>query len=191
MSTVLPSNGLQLLAELERTGAITPTSLTLPPGVSFDRLEALITMVGQVHRQSAWVLGDALNYAELSYGEMYAQAHVWTGLAEQTLMNYASVCGRVPKSRRRGELPFSVHAELASLPAKEQKEWLEKASKGGWTRSVLRVELAPVRALQVQARTNHTPPPIEVLPPAVEVESHLCHCHTCGRSHRSDVDVTE
>jgi hypothetical protein len=185
----LPSQGLQLLAELERTGAITPTSLTLKPGVSFDRMEALITLFGQVHRQSAWILGDAINYTEAAYGEIYAQAHAWTGLAEQTLMNYASTCGRIPKSRRRGELPFSVHAEIAALDAAEQKEWLEKASKGRWTRSILRLELAPIRAQKELAKSREKRE-IEVLPPAVEVP-HLCHCHRCGRSHRNDVDVTE
>jgi hypothetical protein len=192
----VPSQGLQLLSELEKAGAITETSLTLPPDIPYDRYEALVTMFGQLHRTSAWLLGDALNYGEKVYGETYAQATVWTGLAEQTLTNYASVCGRIPRSRRRRELPFSVHAEIASLEPEQQKEWLKKASEKQWTRSILRDELAPMRAakqleesrekrekessLQIQA---------ENLPPAVA--SHICHCTTCGRAHRSDLDVEE
>lgn len=112
-SLVLPSVGLQLLSELEKAGAITETSLRLPPDIPWDRYEALVTMFGQLHRTSAWLLGDALNYGEKVYGETYAQAATWTGLAEQTLANYASTCGRVPRSRRRSTLSFSVHSEVA------------------------------------------------------------------------------
>lgn len=190
----LPSQGLQLLSELEKAGAITETSLTLPPDIPWDRYEALVTMFGQLHRTSAWLLGDALNYGEKSYGETYAQATVWTGLAEQTLTNYASVCGRIPRSRRRSDLPFSVHAEIASLEPEQQKEWLKKASEKKWTRSVLRDELAPMRAAKQleesrQKRESARADSPEVLPPAVA--SHICKCVTCGRAHRDDVDVTE
>lgn len=191
---VVHSVGLQLLAELEKAGAITETSLTLPPDTSYDRLEALITMFGQLHRTSAWVLGDALNHAERVYGETYVQASVWTGLAEQTLQNYASVCGRVPRSRRRKELPFSVHAEIASLEPDEQKEWLAKASKERWTRSILRDELAPLRAerqLENSRKQRDLPPEPPIIDVTPAVESHICQCLSCGRFHRSDVDVEE
>lgn len=153
-----PNLGLQLLAELEKSGAVTETSLTLPPDLPFDQYEALATMFGQLHRTSAWLIGDLLNYGEKVYGETYTQASAATGLAEQTLMNYASVCGRVPRSRRKKKLPFSVHAEIASMSPADQEKWLRLAAQGGWTRSQLRDELAPLRALApIQSAPIPTP----------------------------------
>jgi len=195
---VLPSLGLQLLSELEKAGAITETSLTLPPDIPWDRYEALVTMFGQLHRTSAWLLGDALNYGEKVYGETYTQAANWTGLAESTLANYASTCGRVPRSRRRSNLSFSVHQEVAWLEPKVQEEWLDKVAHNGWTRSVLREELAPMRAEkelgESRARRERLAllngePVLEVVTPAVT--SHICQCLVCGRTHRNDIDVGE
>lgn len=133
--------GYQLLVQLEQSGAITATSLNLPPDLPFDQFEALAYMFGRIRDQSAWVIGDLLNYGEKAYGHKYAQAEAATGLAEQTLMNYSSVCGRVPKSRRRKGLKFSHHAEVASLSPDDQNHWLSLAYKGGWPRSRLRFEL--------------------------------------------------
>lgn len=202
--------GLQMLAELERTGAITETSLQLPPDVDWDVYESLAYLFGRIHRQSAWVIGDLLNYGEAVYGEKYAQAAESTGLAQSTLENYCSVCNRVPRSRRRKQLAFSIHAEVASLSPTEQTEWLSKAAREGWKRGRIREELAPRRAAAAleqqrkhearQEMLHPTPPaPIitdsgaEVFPPAVEPElaPHICHCFVCGRDHRDDVDVTE
>lgn len=45
-----PSTGIQLLAELEASGAITETALRLPPETSYEQCEALATMLGQLHR---------------------------------------------------------------------------------------------------------------------------------------------
>lgn len=189
------SMALQLLAELEKSGAITETSLQLPLDLPFDQFEAIITMLGQLHRTSAWTLGDALNFGEKVYGETYAQATVWSGLAEQTLINYASVCGRVPRSRRRKELPFSVHSEVAWLDPAEQKEWLGKAAAGRWTRAHLRDAMAPMREAKAAAeaeeknRREDGGVRIPKLPPAVV--SSICQCMTCGRRHRNDVDIDD
>jgi hypothetical protein len=188
-----PSQGLQFLVELERTGAITETSLVLPPDVPYDQYEALAYMFGRVHRQTAWVLGDLLNYGEKAYGEKYAQAEAATGLARSTLENYCSTCNRIPRSRRRKGLAFSIHAEVASLSPAEQTDWLSKAAKEGWKRGRIREELAPLRAAaeltaeekrEARLAILNGKPASEVLPP-----THLCSCLTCGRTHRNDVDV--
>ena len=60
---------------------------------------------------------------------------------------------------------------------------------------MLREELAPIREQKKLAKETIMAPgrngPVEVLPPAVEVESHICHCMVCGRAHRDDLDVEE
>lgn len=159
------SHGIQLLADLEAAGAVTPTALVLPPDIPFDQYMAMAAMFSELHRRTAWYIGDLLNYGEKAYGEKYAQAEAVTGLNKSTLMNYASVCGQIPRSRRREDVNFSIHAEVAYIPdVDEQKFWLEQAAKNGWTREDLRA-----------ARKSPNG-----LPPAVETQ---CVCPTCGQMH--------
>lgn len=136
---VRAAGALELLSSLEQAGAITKTSLSLPPDLPWDQYEALASMFGQLHRTSAWLIGDLLNFGEKVYGETYVQAAALTGLSEQTLINYASVCKHVPRSRRRASLSFSVHAEVAYLDPPDQEEWLKKAVEQGWKRPQLRL----------------------------------------------------
>lgn len=140
------SEGLQLLAILENRGAITETSLVLPPDTPFDTCEALAGMLGQLHRMNPWLIGDLLLHVERVYNETYAQAAEATGLAPQTLINYTSTCNRVPRSRRRKKVPFSIHSEIAWLEPKEQEDWLRRVSREDWPRERVREELAPLRA---------------------------------------------
>lgn len=165
----LPPGGLQLLAELEALGSISEMGLKLPPDLSYDQCEAVVAMFGYLHRLSAFAIGDALNHIERVYGETYAQAEKATGLNKNTLMTYASVCAKVPRSRRHPALPFSTHQEVAPLEPDEQKKWLKEAAANQWTKMELREAMSP------------TPPP------AVEVQ---CTCPTCGTTHNVESATT-
>lgn len=137
---VMFEDTLALVDVLRDGGAITPTSLdlTVAGDLSYERYEALGAYLGQINRSCAWWIGDWMLYGEGAYGDKFAQAVAETGLAEQTLLNRIYVCKHVPPKRRRVGVSFSVHAEVAPLPAKEQTYWLNKAEKGGWTRAQLR-----------------------------------------------------
>lgn len=151
-STELERTGpLSLLAQLEDSGHATDVGLELTdPEMKFDRWESLGRVLGEVHRRSAWYIGDWINFGEAVYGEDAAQAvegavsdrydvaERVTGLAPSTLMNYASTCTRIARARRRKELPFTVHEVVARLEPDEQVEWLQKAIDEGWTREELR-----------------------------------------------------
>jgi hypothetical protein len=130
---------------------------------------ALAAMFGQLHRTSAWLIGDLLNYGEKVYGETYAQAETVTGLSRGTLMNYSSVCAHIPRSRRRENVPFSTHAEVAYLEPEEQEKWLEQAAVHGWTKSELR-----------DART-----------PKLTTVVMDCVCPNCGNTHSTDGEAKE
>lgn len=151
--------GLELLAELEKAGAITPTSLDLDPETPFPRWEALGALLGHVHRSACFLIGDWLNFGERVYGETYAQASD-IGLSESTLQNYASVARKVPPLRRRATLPYSSHALVAALEPAEQDRWLAQAEAEGWSRRELKA-----------AMDGDT----------TEVERH--NCPDCGREH--------
>ena len=58
---------------------------------------------------------------------MYAPAIEATGKEAQTLMHAASVAGKVEICRRRQNLSWSHHQEVASLLPAEQDKWLDMA----------------------------------------------------------------
>jgi hypothetical protein len=121
-----------------RSGALTMTSLVLPEQLTWDTYEAIGAWLGTVKRSSSWWLGDWLAYGERTFQERAAQAHASTGLAEQTLLNLATISRRVPPAVRREGVPVHLHAELTSLPPVEQDRWLARIEREGWTRATLR-----------------------------------------------------
>lgn len=125
-------------------------------------------MFGQLHRTSAWLLGDLMNHVERVYGETVGQVAEATGLSPGTIHNYTSVCAHIPRSRRRASLPFSTHAEVAYLEPDEQEKWLKEATTNKWTKAELR-----------QARKKELP--------QVTVE---CQCPTCGNLHTHPSEET-
>ena len=56
-----------------------------------------------------------------------------TERAKGTLMNYASVARRVPRSKRRAELSWSHHETVASRDFAEQDQWLDRAVTEGFS----------------------------------------------------------
>lgn len=123
---------------LRESGAVTETELRLPADLEYESYEALAIMLGRVKRSTSWLIGDFILFGESVYGEKYAQAADMTGLAPQTLANYASICKHIPPSRRRPGVSFSLHGEVAYLSPKEQTQWLDQAEAEGWTKEVLR-----------------------------------------------------
>ena len=137
MTAVAKHTEFSLLADLAHTGALTSTSLHLDPDTDYDHWAALGAMLGRLTHASCWLIGDWLDFGERVYGEKYAQAVEETGLAPQTLMNYASVARRIPPSRRRATLPYSSHAVVAALEPAEQERLLALAEAEGWSRREL------------------------------------------------------
>lgn len=133
---------------LRKAGVIetSGTSLTLTdPEMSFVRYEALGKALGLINRACSWWIGDWLIFGEGTYSERYSQAMEATGLAEQTITNRAYVCRAIPPSRRLQGVPFSVHAEVASMTPREQVKWLQRAAEGGWSVKELRSRMKATR----------------------------------------------
>lgn len=142
---------IQLLLDLEATGKADEVSLVLTdPELPYDTWEALGRFLGSVDRRARWYIGDWLNFGEAVYGEeaaqaveattaeRYQEAERVTGLDHGTLMNIRSVCSKIARSRRRKELGFWIHVEVAPLEPDEQVHWLQQAIDNGWTKSELR-----------------------------------------------------
>jgi hypothetical protein len=139
---------------LRKAGVIetSGTSLTLTdPNLSYERYEALGKALGLINRACSWWVGDWLLFGEGTYAEKFAQAASMTGLAEQTLTNRMYVCRNVTPGRRIQGVSFSVHAEVAPLPPREQEKWLGLAARHGLSRAELRARMKATR--------KDTPPP--------------------------------
>ena len=117
---------------LDRTGLVVMGS---PP---YEQWEKCGTVLQQIEGTVQWWIGDWLNFGESAYGEKYRAALEVFGLAKQTLKNFAYVAGQIESSRRRDVVTFSLHAELAALPAAHQEAWLDRIEAEGLSRSALR-----------------------------------------------------
>jgi hypothetical protein len=101
--------------------------------------------LGVVGRGVAWWIGDWLRYGNARFGEKYSRAARITGYDRQSLMNMAYVASRFPPERRRAEVSWSHHAEVAALPPAKQEEWLDRAQHNRLSVGSLRQELRSAR----------------------------------------------
>jgi hypothetical protein len=92
-------------------------------------------------RVNNWWVGDWIRYGNAQWGEKYTEAARITGLDVKTLRNIAYVASRFDVSRRRDNLTWTHHAELAALSPERQEEWLERSLALNLSPGDLRLEL--------------------------------------------------
>lgn len=95
----------------------TPVGLHLPTGLPYEIWEHMMGTLDDIERGIQWCVGDALNYGERAYGEMYAQAMNITGYAYPTLSTMKWVSSVFPMESRHPALRFGHHQEVAVLYA--------------------------------------------------------------------------
>lgn len=93
----------------------------------FEVWEAVFKRLKSAEQSVQWWIGDALRFGERRYGEMYSQALEETDYAYQSLRDAAWVSSKIEVSRRRDNLPWSHHREVAPLSPEEQERWLSEA----------------------------------------------------------------
>jgi len=129
--------------------------------------------LGAAGRSIGWWIGDWLLYGNERFGEKYSRAARITGYDVQTLMNMVYVASRFDISRRRPQLSFSHHAELAALDPDAQDRWLLRAEADRLSVRCLRQELRSQRkALKESGRLELA---------AASVDSDEIVCAECGR----------
>ncbi|MFD8546313.1 LmbU family transcriptional regulator [Streptomyces sp. NPDC059649] len=136
----------------------TKVGLQLPTGLTYENWERAGRQLSGIVNSSSWWLGDWLVYGKDHYEDRYERAAHALGLRYQTLRNYAWVSRRFSMHRRRGELSFQHHAEVASLPVEEQEHWLDKAEQNEWSTKQLRnsMRLAQGTGDEVQQQGERT-----------------------------------
>ena len=117
----------------------TPIGLIIEENVPFKLWLAYGGALRRVEKSLQWIIGDWINYGEMSYGEIYAQAEVmWPGMTKERLIRYAWVARAVPRYLRKHDLSWSHHVEVAKLDRKKQFDLLKTAIKEDLTVRELR-----------------------------------------------------
>ena len=99
----------------------------------------------RVGRAWQWWVGDWILYGEQHHQDRYADALEQTGYEYSTISHVISVARRVDSTRRREELSWSHHAEVAPLPPDQQTEYLQRAVTEGLTLARFRAVLREVK----------------------------------------------
>lgn len=103
--------------------------------------------LGEFGRRNQWWIGDWIRYGNTRWGEKYVEAAKITGYDGKSLRNMAYVASRFALSRRRDNLNWSHHAELAGLSQDDQDHWLERATRDRLSVADLRDLLGALRRL--------------------------------------------
>jgi len=106
---------------------------------SFEQWEECGKFIKKAEGSVKFWVGDWLNYGEQKYGEMYTQALDATDYEYGTLKNDKWIASKVEKSRRRDNLSYGHHQEVAQLEPKEQEKMLKIAEKDELSIQELRV----------------------------------------------------
>lgn len=118
--------------------AYRPTALELTDAMPLEAWLDLCRSLGAMAAGHQWWIGDALVYGEERYGEESAQGESELGLAPQTALNYRYVASRLEPRRRRSDLTWSHHAEVARLSGEAQERCLAIAVEEAWNVRQLR-----------------------------------------------------
>jgi hypothetical protein len=129
------------VVEARKAVTVTPVSLVIQADLSLATWLEQGHHLGRTARASAWWIGDWIAYGNARFGEKYVRAAKKTGYDAQTLMNMSYVASRFEISRRRENLSWSHHAEVAALEPDEQARWLDLAEKERLSVHCLRLEL--------------------------------------------------
>jgi hypothetical protein len=157
MTTELP-----LQVELAATGArFTPLGLELPETMPIEGWAEVGRRLWRTDQVMQWWLGDWAAFGLRKYDEERRKEFKVQGpkskdqppritlkefaaansINYQTLQNLSWVSRSVPISRRRENLEWSKHAEVAALKPREQVQWLDKMEKENLPRSAVRQQI--------------------------------------------------
>lgn len=133
---------------------LTSTGLIVRGKPTYDEHEGVGVFIQRTVQASGWWLADWLRYGDerSDWQDKITQAIEQTGLSEKTLKNVRAI-GAIDISRRRDDVEFSLHGEVASMHPADQVRWLAKAEKEGWTQRELRQNIhASKRALIIEGQ---------------------------------------
>jgi hypothetical protein len=123
-------NNVIALQEDSPKFSITRCGIQFDGDLSFEEWNELGGKLADAERTIGFLIGDWINYGDGRYGDKYNEALAFTGLAYQTLRDYAYVARKVELSSREDNLTFKHHLAVAKIKEpEEQRYWLNQAVK--------------------------------------------------------------
>lgn len=119
-------------------GRVATSSLQLPETLSLDEWLEVGRRLASAGHSLQWWVGDWLRFGKTHHGEKYKDALGTLGYSYQTLRNLAWVAGRFELSRRRDNLSWGHHEEVAGLEPAEADALLDEAESKSWSVRMLR-----------------------------------------------------
>ena len=140
------------LAEIEtellsKQATFTPLGLAMPADMTLDGWASIGKKLCRAGHMIQWWLGDWAAFGELHYGQLKEFSEL-NELDYGYLRNMAWVSSKVQVSRRRDNLDWSFHQEVAALPEPEQDKWLDTAQVEGFSKSELRSRIRMAKGKQ-------------------------------------------
>ena len=140
---------------------VTPLGLKINDNISEEDYNGIVGRLKFISSSTTWMWGDILAFGERRYGRTYDEALKDSNLELQTLWHAKLVCSRIEIFRRRKNLSYGHHQEIAQSftdPA-EQDNWLDKAETGGknggvMTRGELRAAIRTAKAEYTDEEQN-------------------------------------
>ncbi len=136
-------------AQAAPTFAMHPTALVINRPPTYEEWQEYGVNILRIGNAAQWALGDWLLYGEsrADWSEMWTQALETTQKSEDAMQTAMNVCRKFPPERRRMDLSFGHHREVAALDADDQDRLLERAATEGWTTRMLREHVREARGL--------------------------------------------
>jgi hypothetical protein len=107
---------------------VSSTGITLPDGLSIIEWAQVGLDLTRARSLVNWAIGDWWRFGEHRYGKRRAvvAGDEWSGPSYQAIADYGWVCAKFSEtSRRREDLSFNHHREVANLDPKEADQLLD------------------------------------------------------------------
>ena len=113
-------------------------------------------VLGRLERTVLWLIGDWWRFGNKTYGSRKAlvDRRDWEGPSYQTCRNAASVAEKFQLSRRRYNLSFAHHAEVAALHPAQADHWLD------WCEETIATEGKPRSVRELRAQVQRSRPAV-------------------------------
>jgi hypothetical protein len=141
VTSVLPTSNARLLDLWPRQLGVQFDS-QLP----YDTWRDIGVRIGRAGTRFQFVVGDWLLFGEQKYGAKYLEAQDLTGLSYGTLANLKYIAGAIDFHRRRENLSYGHHVEIAALDPADGDRLLDQAEAEGWNREQLRQAVRELKA---------------------------------------------
>jgi hypothetical protein len=115
----------QLIEQIDRT----TTSLNVPEDITYESFCQVLNVHQGIEESINWWLGDLMVFGYAKFGEDQTLQAIAETRKPDTLASYKWVAEAIPPTRRRKDVPFSTHKEVAKLEPHEQVKVLDLAAK--------------------------------------------------------------